>query len=215
MADRRQADRFPDYDVLARRGTPSWNDKTRQVVDERLALEVPAGVLTDAQSAVLRRLAERICPDPAGRPATTTVAMVVHKITADLGDGYRHHALPGTAECWRRGLDAIDAEARARFGSAFADCGDEDADRVLRAIEAGEVVVDGWDALPPRIFWRWRLIADLVSAHWAQPSAWSAMGFGGPASPRGYVRLNVNRRDPWEAIEGDGRPLKGLPRHHA
>ena len=27
------------------------------------------------------------------------------------------------------------------------------------------------------------------------------IGFGGPASPRGYVRMNFDRRDPWEAVE--------------
>jgi hypothetical protein len=27
------------------------------------------------------------------------------------------------------------------------------------------------------------------------------MGFGGPASPRGYVRMGLDRRDPWEAAE--------------
>jgi hypothetical protein len=27
------------------------------------------------------------------------------------------------------------------------------------------------------------------------------MGFGGPANPRGYVRLYTNRRDAWEAVE--------------
>ena len=27
------------------------------------------------------------------------------------------------------------------------------------------------------------------------------MGFGGPASPRGYVRMALDRRDPWEAAQ--------------
>ena len=26
-------------------------------------------------------------------------------------------------------------------------------------------------------------------------------GFGGPANPRGYVRMYYDRRDPWEAAE--------------
>ena len=36
-------------------------------------------------------------------------------------------------------------------------------------------------------------------AYYAHPSAWNEIGFGGPASPRGYVRMDFNRRDPWEA----------------
>lgn len=208
------SDRYAKYDVLAKRGSPSWNDKTREIVDERLALEVPAGVLDDRQLATLRAVIERVCPDPAGRAPTTTLAMVVTKIAADASDGHRHHLLPRTAECWKRGLEAIEAESRARYAVAFAALETANADILLRAVASGDVSAAEWQDLPPELFWSWRLLPDCVSAHWAQPSLWSAMGFGGPASPRGYVRLGTNRRDPWEAVE-EGAPLKGLPRHHA
>ena len=206
------ADRFAGYDVLAKRGTPSWDAPTRNVIDERLAFEVPPGVLSETQLATLRMLISRVCPDPSGRPPTTTLAMIVRRIAADERDGYRHHRLPPTAQCWRRALGAIEAEARERYGAAFAALDDETTDLVLSALARGDVVAAAWDRLPPRLVWQWRLLPDIVSAHWAQPALWSAMGFGGPASPRGYVRLGVNRRDPWEAIE-TGASLEGLPRH--
>ena len=50
------ADRFPDYDVLTKRDSQSWNDKTREVIDERLALQVRDGVLTPTQLATLRQV---------------------------------------------------------------------------------------------------------------------------------------------------------------
>ena len=206
------ADRFPDYDVLAKRDTPSWDAKTRAVIDERLALQVPDGILTATQLATLRLVVHRLCPDPEGRAATTTLAMLVHKIAEDASEGFRHHRLPETGACWRRGLDALEAEARARYGVAFAALTDENADIVLRLVSLGDVVARRWDDLPPKLFWSWRLLPDCVAAHWAQPSLWSAMGFGGPAAPRGYVRTAIDRRDPWEAIEA-GEPLRGLPRH--
>ena len=207
-------DPFPTYDVLAKRNTPSWDDQTREVVDRRLALPIAEGVLSDTQLATLRAIAARMCPDPPERPATTALAMVMHKIAKDQGDGHRLDCLPRTAECWRRGLDAIDAEARLRTSCGFAQLDADRADEILRAVESGEVRADLWQHLPSELFWKWRLLPDLVSAHWSQPSLWSAMGFGGPASPRGYVRLGENRRDPWEAIEERQRPLRGLPRHH-
>jgi len=206
------ADRFPAYDVLAGRDTLSWNARTREVIDARLGLQVPEGVLSATRLATLRVVVERLCPDPPGRPATTTLAMVAHKIAADSPDGQRHHRLPGTRECWERGLDALEAEARARHGVAFAALGGENADLVLRAVSEGDVRAVEWGDLPPKLFWSWRLVPDCVAAHWAQPSLWSAMGFGGPAAPRGYVRTGIDRRDPWEAIEA-GEPLKGLPKH--
>ena len=206
------ADRFADYDVLAGRDTPSWNARTRAVIEERLALRVPDGVLTPTQLATLRAVIDRLCPDPAGRPTTTTLAMIVHKIAADARDGYRHHRLPRTGECWRRGLDAIEAEAQARHGAAFAALSDDEADNLLRLVSQGEMRASEWNDLPAMLFWHWRLVPDCVAAHWAQPSLWSAMGFGGPAAPRGYVRTGIDRRDPWEAIE-TGEPLRGLPKH--
>ncbi len=205
-------DRFPTYDVLAKRDSPSWNDKTREVIDQRLALEVPEGVLTPVQLATLRKLVQRLCPDPPGRPPTTTLAMIVHRIGNDLCDGYRHHQLPPTAEAWRCGLDAIEAEARARYAVAFAALTDANADIIIRQLSLGDVVAREWGDLPPQLFWQWRVLPDCVSSHWSQPSVWSAIGFGGPAAPRGYVRTGVDRRDPWEAIE-TGEPLRGLPRH--
>lgn len=207
------ADRFPGYDVLAKRDTPSWNPQTRKVIAERLATAEP-NVLTPEQRATLRLVIDRIVPQPEGRPPVNACALVLHKIMADGGDGYRHHRLPRVREAWERGLDAIDAEARARFGHGFAVLDGGQADAVLRAVECGETIAD-WP-FPPEVFWSWRLLTDVVSAYYAHPSAWSAMGFGGPASPRGYVRLDANRRDPWEAAErGDGHlvPAEVRNRH--
>ena len=48
------------------------------------------------------------------------------------------------------------------------------------------------------------------------PTAWSEIGWGGPASPRGYVRLDFNERDPWEAAEaggGDEASVRRINRH--
>jgi hypothetical protein len=206
------ADRFAGYDVLAKRDSESWDAKTRAVIDERLALRVPEGALSATQLATLRAIVERLCPDPAGRPPTTTLAMVAHTIADDFCGGFRHHRLPRTRECWLRGLDAIEAEARARFGANFADLPAENADVVLTAISHEEVIAEEWADLPPKLFWQWRVLNDCVGTHWAQPALWSAMGFGGPAAPRGYVRTGIDRRDPWEAID-TGAPTRGLPRH--
>ena len=51
------------------------------------------------------------------------------------------------------------------------------------------------------------------SAYYSHPHAWSEIGFGGPASPRGYVRMDFDRRDPWEAAEAEpGQRRQGRAR---
>jgi hypothetical protein len=195
------ADRFPDYDVLTKRDTPSWNPQTRAVIDERLALTPRDDVLTADARATLAYVIDRIVPQPEDRPQTNALALVLDKFARDSRDGFRHHALPPLREAWDQGLAAIDAEAEARFAARFVHLDGGQADAVLSAIECDETIAD-WP-FPPHVFWKWRLLPDVVAAYYAHPSAWSAMGFGGPASPRGYVRLDADRRDPWEAAERD------------
>ncbi len=71
----------------------------------------------------------------------------------------------------------------------------------MKAIQSGEVDEKRWGDMPPKIFFEKRLLHDVVSAYYAHPAAWNEIGFGGPASPRGYVRMYFDRRDPWEAAE--------------
>ena len=61
---------------------------------------------------------------------------------------------------------------------------------------------DHWGGMPLKLFFTKRVVHDVTDAYYAHPTAWNEIGFGGPASPRGYVRLDKNRRDPWEAAEG-------------
>ena len=202
------ADPFPDYDVLAKRDSLSWNDKTREVVDDRLALAPRDDVLTPAQRRTLARVIDRIVPQPEGRSPVNALGIVLDKIAADKSDGYRVEGMPRTRAAWERGLDAIEAEAQARHGRSFADLEPAATDALLTSIGDGDVSAEAWAAIDAKAFFKWRLMPDIVAAYYAHPSTWSAMGFGGPASPRGYVRLEANRRDPWEAAEkADGAPV--------
>ena len=195
------ADPFPTYDVLAKRDSDSWDAITRRVIDERLAMIERADVLTDRQRLTLRALIDRVVPQPEGRAPVNAAAVLLDKIGSDAGDGYRHCGLPPLREAWARGLDAIEATAQARHGRAFDTLDGAAQDDLLLSVEAGERTGKAWGDMPPDIFFRWRVVPDVVAAYWSHPSAWSAMGFGGPASPRGYVRLEEGRRDPWEATE--------------
>ena len=74
-------------------------------------------------------------------------------------------------------------------------------DKLLRAAQSGELKSAEWGGLHCDAFFRHRMGRDIVLAYYAHPTAWSEIGWGGPASPRGYVRLDIDERDPWEAAE--------------
>jgi hypothetical protein len=200
---------YPGYDVLAKRHTPSWNEKTRQVIDERLALPREPRYLSQEEWLVLGAICDRIVPQPQTRPPVPLAAMVDAKLFENRGDGYRDHRLPSLREAWQRGLRAIDAEARRRHSAGFAALDAAEQDALLRATQQGTLSDRGWYGMAPAIFFAKRLLPDIVTLYYAHPTAWNEIGFGGPASPRGYVRMDFDRRDPWEAAEAKpGREIE-------
>jgi len=195
------SERYPGYDVLAKRHTPSWNEKTRQVIDERLTLPREPRYLSETEWLVLQAICARIVPQPRTRPPVPLAAMVDAKLVENRGDGYRDYRLPPLREAWQRGLRSIDAEARHRHTVGFAELDPDEQDTLLRAVQQGTLGGPGWNGMPAAIFFAKRLLPDIVTLYYAHPTAWNEIGFGGPASPRGYVRMDFDRRDPWEAAE--------------
>jgi hypothetical protein len=203
------SERYPGYNVLAKRHTPSWNEKTRQVIDERLALPREPRYLSQEEWLVLEAICERIVPQPRTRAPVPLAAMVDAKLFENRDDGYRDYRLPPLREAWQRGLRAIDAEARHRHSVGFAALDEAERDALLSAVQQGALCDASWEGMPPAIFFAKRLLPDIVTLYYAHPISWNEIGFGGPASPRGYVRMDFDRRDPWEAAEAKpGRAIE-------
>jgi Gluconate 2-dehydrogenase subunit 3 len=194
--------RFPTYDVLDKRNSPSWNDKTRAVIEKRLRQVTDRRFFSEAEWQILAAVCDRLIPQP-DRPDAPVpiVPFIDEKLFENRGDGYRHEALPPQREAWRRGIAALDDEARIRWEHGFCDLADNQQDAVLRAIQHGDVRSTAWQRLPPKRFFMSLLLHEVVGIYYAHPAAWSEIGFGGPAAPRGYVRLGFDRRDSWEAQE--------------
>ena len=196
------SDRYPGYDVLRKRNSPSWDDKTRDVIDQRLALNAEQHrFFNDLEWQTLKALCARIIPQPAERREPAPLAAMIDKKVLSGGDGYRDARLPPMSDAWRQGLAALEAEARAHFDRSFHLLGGKEQDTLLHKVQQGNVVTSQWRDLKAELFFVKRVLHDIASAYYAHPSAWNEIGFGGPASPRGYVRMDFDRRDPWEASE--------------
>lgn len=196
------SDRYPGYDVLAKRNSVSWNDKTREVLDQRLSLAPEQHrFFIDDEWRTLKALCDRIIPQPVRRPPAPVAAMVDEKVFSNATDGYRDARLPPLGEAWRRGLAALDAEAKTRHGRLFHELSAGEQDGLLTAVQKGLAAHEAWRGMSAKLFFEKRAVHDIVSAYYAHPNAWNEIGFGGPAAPRGYVRMGADRRDPWEASE--------------
>ena len=140
-------------------------------------------------------------PQPFGQARIPVAAIVDQKLVEDAGDGYRNAKLPRLREAWRIGLEAIDAEARNTHGCHFHELLPATQDKLIASTKKGELNRVEWRGMPPHLFLESRAMPDIVKAYYAHPTAWNEIGWGGPASPRGYVRMKANRRDPWETAE--------------
>jgi hypothetical protein len=191
------------YDVLDKWDSPSWNDQSREAVRARLE-EVPERRFLSAQEwSLLEAIADRLVPQPDRDEPVPIVPWIDDMLHRGRGPGYRYADMPPMRDAWRQGLAAIDAEARYRHGKRFEELAPDDRDDLLRDVENNRVESRYWGDLPAGGFFKHHLLKQVVAVYYSHPAAWSEIGFGGPASPRGYARLGPDERDPWEAEELD------------
>jgi hypothetical protein len=195
---------YPDYDVMALdKWRHDWDAKTRQLVLDRLR-QVPTRSFFSAEAfATLEAVCQRLLPQE-DRPAELRIPIapfIDQRLAQGTGDGYRYEDMPWDDAAYCLGMLGINQASRALYsGAAFMDLDANAQDAVLAAIEDGDPPGDVWQQLPARRFFR-LLIQDMIAVYYAHPAAWNEIGFQGPASPRGHIRLALGKRDPWEAKE--------------
>jgi hypothetical protein len=193
--------RYPGYDVLSKWNGPSFDDTTRGVLARRLGAVPPRRFLQPHEWALLEAVVRRLLPQPERSepiPVTPWIDAMLHD---NRGEGYRRPDMPPLRQAWRLGLAALDDEARCRHGQPFVDLPDAAQDAVLQELADGCARSSQWQALHAQRFFVHLLLKTAAGIYYAHPAAWNEIGFGGPASPRGYVRLGPDQRDPWEADE--------------
>lgn len=190
--------RFPGYSTLDKRDSPSWNEATRFVVQKRLYNPPQRRFFTDEEWPILIAVCDRIIPQTGERVPIEN--FVDQKMMENQGDGYQKAGEPSMQEMWRRGLRALEQEARLRFGEGFADLPGGRQDDVLHMVQRGDVRAPEWAEVSAESFFTGRVLRDVITYYYAHPKGWDEIGFGGPASPRGYVRMGFDRHDPWDAV---------------
>ncbi len=182
-----------------------WDDKTRRLVLDRIR-HVPArACLNELEFTTLAAICDRLLPqdDRPGELRIPIAPYIDQRLARSEGDGYRYENMPWDDEAYCRGLAGVDAATSALFGrDHFTELGADEQDAVLARIEDGDPPGEEWQHLPAERFFK-LLMHDAVDTYYAHPAAWSEIGFQGPASPRGHIRLSLGKRDPWEADETD------------
>ena len=203
-SDQELGTRYPGYNVLDRWSSPDWDDQTRRVVRRRLEEVPPVRFFDGHEARTLAAVAERVVPQPDRDDAEKipVVPWIDEKLYEDRRDGYRYEELPPQREAWRLGLRGIDEAARALFdGREFVALDPLSQDVVLSHVQRGDAPGAAWERMPAARFFESVLSLTIVKTYYAHPLAWNEIGYGGPSSPRGYVRRREGGVDPWEAQE--------------
>lgn len=196
---------YPGYNIIEKWHSPSFNDQTRRVLYHRLN-EVPnRRFFSEHEWAVLEAFCDTVVPQPGRANKVPIAPWIDAAMVAGQSSGTRYADMPADAEAWQRGLAAFDAEADRRHDQGFSELLPHQRAAIVKAATRAELLGPEWGNMPPKRFTCDFALKQVVQLYYVHPVGMSEIGFGGPASPRGYVRLDANRFDAWEAPAGHWR----------
>ena len=199
---RSQPGYYPGFHTLQQK--KFWDAKTREVVVDRVENVPPIRFFNSGERALMEALCSHILPQDDRDEAHTIpiVPQIDKRLFDDEHDGYRFEDMPPDREAYRLGLRAIDEMARELHGSRFTELSYRQREELLQSLHDGDPAAghEIWKQMPVERFWM-LLVQDCADAYYSHPWAWDEIGFGGPAYPRAYMRLERGEAEPWESEE--------------
>lgn len=200
--DLQQPGYYAGYHTLGQQ--MKWDDATRNVVLKRVTEIPPLQFFKGAEAELLAAIVDRVMPQDDRAPDKTIpiVPEIDERLSKNALNGFRYEDMPPDQEAYRIGLRAIQEMAVQRFGRPFVSLTVHRQELILKSVHEGkpDPFHPVWKKMPVHRFWA-LLMEDCVTAYYAHPWAWDEIGFGGPAYPRGYMRLENGLPEPWEKDE--------------
>jgi hypothetical protein len=202
LRDLDQPGYYPGYSTLAMK--KSWDEATRNAVSERVEKTPPIRFFSPQEAALLDAVIDRLMPqdDRSSERTIPILPVIDERLYRNSLNGFRYEDMPPDREAYRLGLKAIDQMARSRFKEPFIKLDVHRQELILKSLHDGHPDPEHriWRRMPVHRFWA-LLMEDCVTAYYSHPWAWDEIGFGGPAYPRGYMRLENGLPEPWEKSE--------------
>ncbi|HEX4488298.1 MAG TPA: gluconate 2-dehydrogenase subunit 3 family protein [Terriglobales bacterium] len=205
---------YPGFHTMSQKAF--WDEATRTLVVSRMEDVPPIRFFTAEEAKLMAAVCDRILPqdDRDEQHRIPIVNVIDERLYENRLDGYRYTDMPPDQEAHRMGLQAIEEIAEHMFGKSFLDLSAGEQELILETLHDGNppAAHDIWKRMDVERFWL-LLVQDVVGAYYAHPYAWDEIGFGGPAYPRGYMRLEHGDPEPWEMEERryEWAPPQGSP----
>jgi len=202
LAPMRQPGYYPGFSTMSQ--SPFWDETTRNLIDERLENPPARSFFTEEAWAFWTAVFAHLIPqtDRTADHQVPLIPMLDERLAKNKTVGYRYEDMPHDRVVYAIGIEAIDEEAEHRYGGSFLLLPQLQQDTVLQAIARGkpEAAPQIWAKMSVKRFWQ-MIMTDAIDAYYAHPWAWDEIGFGGPAYPRAYTRLEGGEPEPWEVEE--------------
>ena len=191
--------RYPSFNVLDER--EAWDTHTQAIVTSRISKSQSCTVLDGEEYKLLQQVCSVLVDDGREEVIQYVLAHVDQtlKDTA-TGEGERRTGVPERKMLILEGIRHLDKFLLQVTGKKTSKCEAQLLTEVLRQISDGRADYSKWSSDLQRE-WFLKMLNLTVEAYCSHPIVWSEMGYAGPAYPRGYVRGDIGRLDPWEAKE--------------
>lgn len=199
---RQQPGYYPGYSTLSQKAF--WDAATRELVESRVAKTPPIRFFTEAELPTITAVCDRVLPqdDRIIERRIPIVPVIDNRLHSNHIHGYRYEDMPSDQDAYRWGIEAFEETAQTIHSREFAALAPLEQDYLLKAVHDEKVLAAKhiWDRMSIQRFWE-LLVGDCAAAYYAHPWAWDEIGYGGPAYPRAYMRLEGGMPEPWEKDE--------------
>lgn len=195
--------RFPGFDVLAQ--SRHWDAATAAEIAQRVGPPPPIQFFTEHEAATATALFNLLL-DQSGDARVPVTNLVDSRLLAGETDGWHYEDMAPDGDAWRISLGWLDDDAHNLELKTFVTLSLEQQQQCVQRVQ--DLGDKRWHDTPAWQVWSlWTRYA--CTAFYSHPFAWQEIGFGGPAYPRGYKNIGIDRREPYEVKDvhpdlGDG-----------
>ncbi len=200
---------YPGFSTLGQKAF--WDAATRKTVHDRLEKVPPYRFFTPEEQLTMHAVVDRVLPQDDRMPERRIPILpwIDRRLHLREIPGYRYEDMPPDHEAYKIAVDAFEQMAQTLHDENFHKLGVYEQEEILQSVHDGEpkAAKELWGKLNLSRFWS-LLMSDCAGAYYAHPWSWDEIGFGGPAYPRAYMRLEEGQPEPWEVHE---RPYDWAP----
>lgn len=181
-----------------------WDAATRKLVLDRVGNIPQLRFFTSEEVPTMQAVVDRIFPqdDRGGNTRIPILPFLDERLHLNRIEGYRYEDMPSDQEAYRLAVRAIDTMSRELYDKPFPELLTLEQETILQSLHDAKPTAAQalWQQMNIKRFWA-MLVSDCCAVYYAHPYAWDEVGFGGPAYPRGYMRLEGGEAEPWEMNE--------------